>query len=88
MIGGQVGFVGHIEIADGTKINAQSGVSKSVKEKGKALTGSPAYDYAQSLRSQTIFRHLPELEKRIEHLENTFQKKSLEKENGTISENY
>lgn len=88
MIGGQVGFVGHIEIADGTKINAQSGVSKSVKQKGKALTGSPAYDYTQSLRSQTIFRHLPELEKRIEHLENTFQKKSLEKENGTISENY
>ena len=44
MIGGQVGIVGHIQIGDGAKINAQSGVSKSV-EPGKAVTGSPAYDY-------------------------------------------
>jgi UDP-3-O-[3-hydroxymyristoyl] glucosamine N-acyltransferase len=74
VIGGQVGFVGHLDIADGTRINAQSGVSKSVNQKGKALTGSPAYDYTASLRSQAIFRSLPQLEKRIAELEKQLEK--------------
>lgn len=69
MIGGQVGIVGHLQIADGSKINAQSGVSKSIKTPNTAVTGSPAYDYTASLRSQAIARKLPELEKRIKELE-------------------
>lgn len=68
MIGGQAGIVGHVQIGDGAKINAQSGVSKSV-EAGKAVTGSPAYDYTSALRSQALSRNLPELEKRIKELE-------------------
>lgn len=68
MIGGQVGIVGHINIGDGVKINAQSGVSKSI-ESGKAVTGSPAYDYTSALRSQAVTRKLPELEKRVKELE-------------------
>lgn len=68
MIGGQVGIVGHINIGDGAKINAQSGVSKSI-EAGKAVTGSPAFDYTASLRSQAISRRLPELEKKVKELE-------------------
>lgn len=70
MIGGQVGFVGHIEIADGSRINAQSGISKSIKEKNKAWNGAPAFEYTASLRSQSIFRNLPDLEKRVSELEN------------------
>lgn len=69
MIGGQAGIVGHISLADGTKINAQSGVSKSVKVPNSALTGSPAYDYTAMLRSQAVFRNLPDLEKKIQELE-------------------
>jgi UDP-3-O-[3-hydroxymyristoyl] glucosamine N-acyltransferase len=69
MIGGQAGIVGHIQLGDGAKVNAQSGVSKSI-EKGKAVTGTPAYDYTQALRSQALIRKLPELEKRIQELEN------------------
>ncbi|MER3498806.1 MAG: UDP-3-O-(3-hydroxymyristoyl)glucosamine N-acyltransferase [Chitinophagaceae bacterium] len=68
MVGGQAGIVGHLQIGDGAKINAQSGVSKSI-EPGKAVTGSPAYDYTSALRSQAISRKLPELEKRIKQLE-------------------
>ena len=68
MIGGQAGIVGHIQIGDGAKVNAQSGVSKSI-EAGKAVTGSPAYDYTAALRSQAISRKLPELEKRVKELE-------------------
>jgi UDP-3-O-[3-hydroxymyristoyl] glucosamine N-acyltransferase len=68
MIGGQAGIVGHIQLGDGAKVNAQSGVSKSV-EPGKAVTGSPAYDYTAALRSQAVTRKLPELEKRVKELE-------------------
>ncbi len=69
MIGGQVGIVGHLHIADGSKINAQSGVSKSIKIPNQAVTGSPAYDYSQALRSQALTRKLPEMEKRLLELE-------------------
>lgn len=68
MIGGQAGIVGHIKIGNGAKINAQSGVSKPIEE-GKAVTGSPAFDYTQALRSQAVARRLPDLEKKIKELE-------------------
>jgi len=73
IIGGQVGIVGHIQIADGTRINAQSGLSKSVTIPGTTLTGSPAYDYKSSLKSQAIFRNLPELHQRLLKLEDTIE---------------
>ncbi len=69
MIGGQAGIVGHIQIADGSKINAQAGLGKSLKTPGSAVTGSPAYEYSQAIRSQAIARNLPEMEKRIKELE-------------------
>ncbi len=69
VIGGQVGMVGHIQLADGTKINAKSGLSKSVETPNTALNGSPAFDYRSSLKSQAIYRNLPELQQRIAQLE-------------------
>jgi UDP-3-O-[3-hydroxymyristoyl] glucosamine N-acyltransferase len=56
-------------MADGSKINAQSGVSKCIKSPMTAVTGSPAFDYSHALRSQILNRNLPELEKRIKELE-------------------
>jgi len=79
MIGGQAGLVGHIQISDGVKINAQSGVSKSIKESYAAVTGSPAADYTSALRSQAVFRNLPQLEKRIQELENIIKQLVAEK---------
>jgi UDP-3-O-[3-hydroxymyristoyl] glucosamine N-acyltransferase len=73
LIGGQVGLVGHIQLADGTKINAQSGISKSVTQPGITLNGSPAFEYKTSLKSQAIFRNLPELQQRLLKLEETVQ---------------
>jgi len=78
MIGGQAGIVGHIQIGDGAKINAQSGVSKSI-EPGKAVTGSPAYDYTSALRSQAVNRKLPDLEKRVKELEELVKQLLAEK---------
>ncbi len=73
MIGGQAGVVGHLQIADGSKINAQSGVSKSIKIPNTTVTGSPAYDHTSALRSQALSRNLPDLEKRIVELEQLVQ---------------
>jgi UDP-3-O-[3-hydroxymyristoyl] glucosamine N-acyltransferase len=73
MIGGQAGIVGHIKIADGTKINAQSGVAKEIKSNGQSLTGSPAFDYKSMIKSQIIFRNLPDLQKRINQLEHQLE---------------
>jgi UDP-3-O-[3-hydroxymyristoyl] glucosamine N-acyltransferase len=68
MIGGQVGIVGHIHIGDKSKINAQSGVSKSLDE-GSAVTGSPAWDYTKMLKAQALLKKLPELFERVVRLE-------------------
>jgi UDP-3-O-[3-hydroxymyristoyl] glucosamine N-acyltransferase len=69
MIGGQVGFAGHIHVADGVKIAAKSGVTKTVKTANVTLTGNPAAEQKQSLRSQVYIKNLPELEKRVQELE-------------------
>ncbi len=79
MIGGQAGIVGHIQVADGSKINAQAGLGKSLKTPGSAVTGSPAYDYNQAIRSQAIARNLPEMEKRIKELETLVKQLLAEK---------
>lgn len=76
MIGGQVGIVGHIEIADEVKIGAQSGVSKSIKESRKAISGTPATDIKQNLKSSAIYRQLPELEKRVFNIEKQLQEQN------------
>jgi len=73
VIGGQVGMVGHIHIADGTRINAQSGISKSVLNTNTTINGSPAFEYKSSLKSQAIFRNLPDLQHRLQKLEETVQ---------------
>jgi UDP-3-O-[3-hydroxymyristoyl] glucosamine N-acyltransferase len=69
LIGGQAGLAGHLQVADGSKINAQAGLGKSLKTPGTAVTGSPAYEYNKAIRSQSMARNLPELEKRIQELE-------------------
>lgn len=67
-IGGQVGIVGHIKLADGTKIQAQSGVSSNIETPNTALFGSPAIPYTDYLRSYTVFKRLPELERELHRL--------------------
>ena len=75
MVGGQVGFVGHITIADGVKINAKSGVSKTVTQKGASLSGSPAESFRQHYKNIAQTRQLGDLIKRIEFLEKELNKK-------------
>ena len=69
IIAGQVGIVGHITIANNTKIGAQSGLGKSIKKGGLSLSGSPARDLTEHLRSMALVRRLPEMEDRLKDLE-------------------
>ncbi|QRR01995.1 UDP-3-O-(3-hydroxymyristoyl)glucosamine N-acyltransferase [Dyadobacter sandarakinus] len=69
VIAGQVGIVGHISIANNTKIGAQSGLGKSIKKEGLSLSGSPARDLNEHLRSMALVRRLPEMEERLRELE-------------------
>jgi UDP-3-O-[3-hydroxymyristoyl] glucosamine N-acyltransferase len=78
VIGGQAAVVGHIVLANGTKVGGQSGVTKSVKKEGIAVNGTPAFEYADNLKAAAIFKHLPELEKRVKQIE--IEQKNLVKE--------
>ncbi len=69
ILGGQVGVVGHISIAKGSQVQAQSGISRSIKEENKKWAGAPATIYQDHMRSQIRVNRLPELEKKIQELE-------------------
>ncbi|UOQ67800.1 UDP-3-O-(3-hydroxymyristoyl)glucosamine N-acyltransferase [Hymenobacter volaticus] len=69
VLAGQVGLAGHLTLANRTTVTAQSGVGKSIKEEGQFLQGAPAFNLRDSLRAQAVFRHLPDLERRITQLE-------------------
>ena len=69
LLGGQTGIAGHLKIADGVKIQAQSGINRSISEEGSALYGSPAIPYRDFLKAYALFRRLPEMEKRLAELE-------------------
>jgi UDP-3-O-[3-hydroxymyristoyl] glucosamine N-acyltransferase len=68
MIGGQVGFINHITIADEVKIAAQSGVGKSITKKGEIVQGSPAFEIAQYRKSYVYFRKLTEIKDQLDRL--------------------
>lgn len=60
VLAGQVGVAGHCVIGDGVVATAQSGIPNDVPA-GKMVSGYPAVDNRQWLRSVAIFNRLPEL---------------------------
>jgi UDP-3-O-[3-hydroxymyristoyl] glucosamine N-acyltransferase len=69
MFGGQVGLIGHITIANGVKIAAQSGITKDIKEEGIVIQGSPAFEFGPYQRCYAVFRNLPKLLNQVNELE-------------------
>ena len=69
IVGGQSAFVPHITIADGSQFQGKSGVGKSISEPGGKYYGYPAIAFNDYIRSYSVFKILPELEKRIRTLE-------------------
>ncbi|HUY81155.1 MAG TPA: UDP-3-O-(3-hydroxymyristoyl)glucosamine N-acyltransferase [Acidobacteriaceae bacterium] len=68
ILAGQVGVAGHCKLGDGVIMTAQSGVSHDVPA-GKMISGSPAFDNRQWLRSTAIFSRLPDIVKRLQRKE-------------------
>jgi UDP-3-O-[3-hydroxymyristoyl] glucosamine N-acyltransferase len=60
ILAGQVGVAGHCKIGDGVIITAQSGTHGDIPA-GAMVSGSPAFDHKQWLRSVTAFMKLPEM---------------------------
>jgi UDP-3-O-[3-hydroxymyristoyl] glucosamine N-acyltransferase len=77
IIGGQVGIVGHISIANGSNIGAKSAVNNTIKEENQNWNGFPLTSLRESLKVQVVTRRLPDLEKRIEELENIIKNRLL-----------
>lgn len=69
VVAGQVGFAGHLTIADGSQFGAQAGIGKSITDKQKQWHGSPAIELKGWLKSQVLFRNLPNLDKKVAELE-------------------
>lgn len=68
LLAGQVGVSGHLTIHDKAVVYAQSGIGGDVAP-GAAVSGSPAFDAREWLRTITALPKLPELLKRMRQLE-------------------
>ncbi len=67
VLAGQVGVAGHVELGDGMKATAQSGIPNSV-EPGTLVSGYPAIPNRDWLKASAVFRHLPDLRRRVQEL--------------------
>lgn len=74
ILAGQVGIAGHLKIGDDAVITAKSATSHDV-EPGKVMSGIPAFENKDWLRSTAAYRRLGEIGSRLRALE----KRVLEK---------
>ena len=68
VLAGQVGVAGHLHIGAGTKATAQTGIPNSLPD-GAFVSGYPAIDNREWLKSSAVFRRLPEMRKALAALE-------------------
>lgn len=68
VLAGQVGIAGHLKVGDDAVITAKSATSHDV-ENGKILSGIPAFDNRDWLRSIAAFRRLGEMARAIRELQ-------------------
>ena len=68
ILAGQVGVAGHLTIGDDVVLTAKSATSHNVPA-GKVLSGVPAFDNREWLRSTAAFRRLGEMQRTIRALE-------------------
>ncbi len=68
VLAGQVGIAGHLKVGDDAVLTAKSATSHDVED-GKILSGIPAFDNREWLRSTAAYRRLGELAKTIRELE-------------------
>lgn len=74
ILAGQVGVAGHCTIGDGAIATAQSGIPNDVAP-GATVSGYPAIENRQWLRSVAVFNKLPELAKTVRSLRGAAKQK-------------
>lgn len=67
ILAGQVGIAGHMKVGDDAVVTAKSATSHDV-ENGKVISGIPAFDNRDWLRSTAAFRRLGELAQKLRQL--------------------
>jgi UDP-3-O-[3-hydroxymyristoyl] glucosamine N-acyltransferase len=60
-------------VANGTHLGAQSGISKSIKEEGQRIMGSPAFEFGSYFKAYAVFKKLPDIYQRLKELEDKVQ---------------
>jgi UDP-3-O-[3-hydroxymyristoyl] glucosamine N-acyltransferase len=68
ILAGQAGVAGHLHIGDDVVLTAKSATSHDVPA-GKVISGIPAFDNREWLRSTSAFRRLGEMQRRLRALE-------------------
>ncbi len=68
ILAGQVGIAGHLKVGDDAVITAKSATSHDV-EPGKVISGIPAFDNKDWLRSTAAYRKLGEMARRLRDIE-------------------
>lgn len=68
ILAGQVGIAGHLRVGDDVIVTAKSATSHDV-ENGKIISGVPAFDNRDWLRSTAAFRRLGEMARTLRDLE-------------------
>lgn len=68
ILAGQVGIAGHLKVGDDVVVTAKSATSHNV-ENGKIISGVPAFDNRDWLRSIAAFRRLGEMARTLRDLE-------------------
>jgi UDP-3-O-[3-hydroxymyristoyl] glucosamine N-acyltransferase len=74
ILAGQVGIAGHLTVGDDAVLTAKSATSHDV-EPGKTISGIPAFDNRDWLRSTAAFRRLGEIARAVRELEKKIQNK-------------
>ena len=68
LLAGQVGVAGHLHIGKGTRATAQTGIPNSLPD-GSFVSGYPAIDNRDWLKSSVVFKRLPEIKRALADLE-------------------
>ena len=68
ILAGQAGVAGHLTIGDDVVLTAKSATSHDIPA-GKVISGIPAFDNKDWLRSTAAFRRLGEIQRRVRELE-------------------
>lgn len=77
ILAGQVGVINHLKIGNNVLMTAQSGVGHDLPDNAK-VSGSPAFDNRQWLRSTAVYGRLPELDRQVRRLRKKVEQNDTE----------